>query len=46
MNNYLRSFWYDVYQLTSDNFETSVMIASIAVLCVGLICLRGSMIRR
>jgi hypothetical protein len=46
MNHQLRVFWYHLVRLTSDDPSTIFGIAAVSVLAIGVLCLRGNIIKR
>jgi hypothetical protein len=46
MNNFFQDLWREVFRVVSHNQQTSFTIAAIVVVGVGILCLRGNVIKR
>ena len=46
MNNYFRSLWYEIDKFASHDPMIFYTIAAIVVIGVGILCLRGNVIKR
>lgn len=46
MNNYFRNLWHEIDKLASNDPMIFYSIAAIVVVTVGVMCLRGNVIKR
>ncbi len=46
MNYSFRSLWHELYKIASNDPQTTFVIAMIVVVGVGIMCLRGNVIKR
>ncbi len=46
MSEYLRIAWNEIYRIASTDTKTTYIIVAVTALTVGLMCLKGNIIKR